>query len=389
MKEQPAGPRPHEHAPASRTGLRCLVPAVLLPVVLAFILCTCTSLHDVHEAPVLVQAQRWPQAEEAFRRDRHWLGGDGAYSVVLSPDRVLWLFGDSFIGTGTSRNRRDAAIVRNTVAIQTGTDPSAASLSFHWRAREGRPDAFFPSRGEIWRWPGSGILIEGKLLVFFMEISSEQGGLGFAPSGWGAVLVSNPGDDPAAWVVTELDVPANRFGVLVGSACCLVQGGHLYAYGADARDHGAYLVRFRLGDAARGDLRSPEWWTGRGGWLAQDRLTARPEPLFGDAQMEYTVHYEPSLGRYIEVQTAGFVDPCLTLRSAAEPTGAWSPKRGFYCQTGTEGLLVYAGKAHPGLKGGDLVCTMALNTLDEKRLLEDDSLYYPVFVRGTYRRHGK
>jgi hypothetical protein len=368
-----------------------MVPVALLPVILVFILCTCTSLHDIgHEpAPVRVDAQRWLQAEESFRRDKYWLGGDGAYSVVLGPGRMLWLFGDSFIGNGLSRCRRDAAIVRNTVAVQTGSDPASASLKFHWKAREGSPDAFFPSQGESWYWPGSGILIEGRLLVFLMEISPERGGLGFAPRGWGAVLVANPNDDPDAWSMTMLSVPANRFQVLVGSACCLAQGDFLYAFGADARDHGAYLVRWRLSDAARGDLKAPQWWMGRGGWVAQEELPARPEPLFGAAQMEYTVHYEPRLGRYVEVQTGSFMDPCLTLRSSASLTAGWSEKRGFYCPTGTEGLLVYAGKAHPGLAGGDIICTMAVNSLDEKRLLDNDSLYYPVFVRGTYRAPGK
>jgi hypothetical protein len=64
-------------------------------------------------------------------------------------------------------------------------------------------------------------------------------------------------------------------------------------------------------------------------------------------------------------------------------TGPWSEKKSLYCPRGTEGdpVLFYAGKAHPCLKGADLVCTYAVNSLDEHRVLKNHDLYYPVFVR--------
>jgi hypothetical protein len=360
-------------------------------LVLALVLCTCTFLHEPLEgpAPVSLQAQRWPQAEEAFRRDPRWLGGDGAYSVPLGQGRVLWLFGDSFVGDGTSRERAKARVVRNTVAIQKGPDPSSASVSFFWKTRGGHADAFFPDKGERWFWPGSGAMVQGRLLVFLMEISPARGALGFEAAGWAAELIDNPNDDPGAWRASRVHASPNPFSVIVGSACCVVEGDYLYVFGADEGSRGAYLVRFKAGDAARGDLESPEWWAGGPGWVAQASLASRPAPLFLDAQMEFTVHFEPRLGRYVEVQTGGFLDHCLTLRWSRDLTGEWSGRTGFYCPEGTRGLLAYAGKAHPGLMGGDLVCTMALNTLDESRLLGDSSLYYPIFVRCTYGRRGE
>jgi hypothetical protein len=370
---------------------RRAAPGVLLLFILTFFLCTCASLKDAGpgQPPVAVQALRWPQAEEAFRHDRGWLGGDGAYSVVLGGGRVLWLFGDSFIGDGQSRDRHHSLVVRNAVAIQKGPDPASAKVQFFWKTRAGKPEAFFPAQGETWFWPGSGIMVQGRLLVFLMEIAPAQGALGFEPRGWAAALVPNPADEPGAWSMATLRVPGNPYGVIVGSACCLVEGDFLYTFGADARSHGAYLVRWKLADAARGDLHAPEWWTGKGGWVVQDKLYRMPEPLFRDAQMEFTVHYEPALGRYVEVQTGSFTDHCLVLRWSRSLTGPWSEGKRFYCPDGDEGLLVYAGKAHPGLIGGDLICTLAKNSLDPERLLDDDSLYYPVFIRGTYREGGE
>ncbi|MEA2698994.1 MAG: hypothetical protein QOI66_3265, partial [Myxococcales bacterium] len=50
--------------------------------------------------PVIgVTAAAWPDADALFRRDPRWLGGDAAFSVALGGDRILWLFGDSFIAT--------------------------------------------------------------------------------------------------------------------------------------------------------------------------------------------------------------------------------------------------------------------------------------------------
>ena len=53
-------------------------------------------------------------------------------------DRVLWLFGESEV---------DGIRVANTVAIQTGRDPSTAGMAFHWREEGGRPVAMFPAQG--------------------------------------------------------------------------------------------------------------------------------------------------------------------------------------------------------------------------------------------------
>lgn len=365
--------------------------SALLLAACACSLLSCSKTSPVSQArpPFELQAQRWPEAEMLFRKDRYWLGGDGAYSTDLGAGRVLWLFGDSFIGNGTSRDRKVADIVRNTIAIQRGYDPADSSAAFYWKTAKGKPAAFFQAERPFWYWPGSGIRIKDRLLVFLMEVESSKNNLGFAVKGWDAMLVTNPDEDPSKWEVTNLEVPETRFRVIVGSACCISEDGFLYAFGADAADHGAFLVRWRLSDAAQGTLKSIEWWTGSGGWLEQGRLTRRPDPVFTEAQMEYTVHYEKASGRFFEVQTESFFDHCLVYRSSKSLTGPWSGKTRYYCPEGMQakGLLVYAGKAHPGLAGAAPVCTYALNSLDEEKVLRDDSLYYPVFVKAYFATH--
>ena len=365
------------------SGLRWLVIAC----VCAF-LCACSDMGARYREPALngIGAQRWEEAERLFRGDDRWLGGDGAYSVDLGGARVLWLFGDSFIGRGYSRDRRGALIVRNSVAIQRGYNPAKASVAFYWSISDSRPDAFFPSTGPHWYWPGSGVMVEGRLLVFLMEIRQAGNELGFEAAGWAAVLVDNPAAEPNRWKIRRLETPGNKFGVILGSAGSLVHEGYVYAFGTHDETHDAYLARWKLSDAAHGNLARPQWWVGRGGWVEQSRLLAPPEPVFAGAQMEFSVHYEPALDLFLVIQTGSIADGCLAYRTAPSITGPWSEKTSFYCpdnQGRDERQLFYAGKAHPRLEGADLVCTYAVNSLDERRLRESHDLYYPVFVRVT------
>ena len=50
--------------------------------------------------------------------------------------------------------------------------------------------------------------------------------------------------------------------------------------------------------------------------------------------------------------------------------------------------MIYQGKAHPGLAGGDLVLTYSTNSLDLKNLFADAEIYYPRFVRLFNRTTG-
>lgn len=374
----------------NRAPNRLFLVRILLAGLIACILLACSNgsppLQE-HES-FTFGARRWHEAEQPFRQDKHWLGGDGAYSLDLKSGRVLWIFGDSFIGKGESRKREDASLVRNSIAIQKGYDPSDAAITFHWGIKDGMAEAFFPSSRSSWYWPGSGVIVLNRLVIFLMEIEPSEGGFGFAVKGWGAVGIDNPGEEPALWKKRRLRTPENNFNVIIGSACSFVSDGYLYAFGAHALDHGAYAVRWSITDAARGNLMNPQWWTGEAGWVSQDKLKHKPEPLFPEAQMEYTVHYEPLLGRFLQVQTESITGHCIVYRWAKALAGPWSEKRQLYCPSDTEtkDLLVYAGKAHPVLKGADLICTYALNTLDLKRLLDDDSLYYPVFMKTDIQK---
>jgi hypothetical protein len=331
-----------------------------------------------------IEAKRWPEAEKIFRSDPHWLGGDGASSVDLKWGRVLWLFGDSFIGRSGSKSRHDAALVRNSVAIQTGYDPTGAGMKFYWKTKNGASSSFFRQEGEEWLWPGSGIMIRDRLLIFLMKIKKAKNDLGFEPCGWKAVLVTNPEREPAAWIMRYLDSPQKK-DIIIGTGSPLVLHGFMYAFSTSWRDRKVYLVRWPCRTAARGDLSRPQWWAGgSAGWVGQSPSGPRPRHVFSGGQTEFSVEYVPALKRYIQIQTLSLMNPCLSECTSEVLAGPWSARECFYmpAERDRPGLFIYAGKSHPALQGADMVFTYVVNPKRRKTLLNDMSVYYPVVLKG-------
>ena len=336
------------------------------------------------EAGFSITGQRWEEAEKLFRSDPRWLGGDGASSVNLGIKRVLWLFGDSFINTKGSSTRRDAVMVRNSIAVQSGRNPAKAAMRFYWKSRGGKPASFFREEGDEWFWPGSGVSFKGTLIIFLVRVHGSKNDLGFEPCGWKAVLVQNPESVPLAWGVRSLACPVTGR-ILVGSSSLLIKDGYLYAFGTDWKDNSVYLARWQVGNAFRGDLSRPQWWMGSaGGWADAKPAGLKPVPVLSGGQVEFTVHYEPLLKAFLMVQTLSLQEPCLAMHSSPGLTGPWTGPECFFQppQKTPPGLLIYAGKAHKVFKGADLTLTYAVNTTDKVRIMDDMSIYYPMVLKA-------
>jgi hypothetical protein len=330
-------------------------------------------------------AQPWPEADALFHQDPQWLGADGAYSTDLGGGRVLWLFGDTFVATSSAGDRSQSTMVHNTVAVESGTDPSRSSIAFRWGTTAGKPDAFFPGTGEDWFWPGHAALVEGRLVVFLSRVAPSSGGLGFQAAGWTAVRVDDPSADPSAWRRVPLTTPASTLGVTFGEAA-LVQAGTLYVFGAEDGSHAAHLLRWPVAAVAQGDLSAPEWWT-PSGWVAHAALTAVPAPLFADGAPELSVQPDPRGAGWIEVQTVGYGSATIDLRSAPAFVGPWGQAEVAYTPPESQrpDVLVYAGKSHPELTGAQVIATYATNSSNFATLTADPSLYYPKFVRLSWQ----
>lgn len=335
------------------------------------------------------EASAWSEADRLFHRDPHWLGADVASSVDLGGGRILWLFGDTWIDPSGTGTRRAARMVGNSVAIQTGADPTTAAIRFYWgRAADGSPDALFPDRGGESLWFGNGVRLDDRLVLFFARTLRRTGtGLGFEHVGWTAVMVQNPDNEPSAWRVRPLETPANPLGILVGFAAVLRPGEHVYALGSEnpVKSHPIYAARWPVEPVRRGNLGQPQWWAGeRVGWIP-DSSSVQRWPLFENGQSELSIHLDPVTQQFVQVQTSGFGAADLVMRAAPALTGPWSAPRMLYRppEYHRRDIMIYAAKAHPHLTGADLVLTYATNTFQFAEHLTDRLIYYPRFVRLT------
>jgi hypothetical protein len=299
---------------------------------------------------------------------------------------VLWMFGDSFVATKAGATRRQSAFVRNSIAIQTGYDPSRATIKFYSAMRRGKPVDFAPSTGATWFWPLHGIRLESHLLLFHMRMARDpsQGSLGFRSVGWNAFMVDNPDAEPSQWKPRKLDGPEPQGNMLVGMSV-IREGGHIYAFVLNNLQHDAYLLRWPLREAMAGRLSSPQWWCGAvEGW---QQSAAHRQIVIRNAGSEFSVQRDPRGDGFVEVNTDGFGATTIVFRRSARLEGAWSEPQKLYRPPESDAphAFVYGGKAHPELSGGDLIVTYTANGSDE-RLATDMTIYFPRFVRVTFRK---
>lgn len=369
-----------------------MTAAILRPV-LGRILCALWVLSTNACLSQVVTARAFVEADGLFQQDPRWLGADGALSISLSDGRILWLYGDTFLATSDANVRAESEMVRNTVAIQIGSDPRTADMTFYWReSGAGLPASFFPERGNIWYWPGHGIrLSEGPLVVFLYAIQARPGqGLGFASTGYALAIVDSPDTPPEKWKPRVFDAAPAAFDAIPATAV-VDDGDHIVAVAIrQVGTHAGALVRYQTASLAQGDVSSAEWWGGDArGWVPASMLgDDGPEYVLPDAGSECSLHWDERTSSFIHVASYGFGASTIGVRTAPALTGPWSDPVMIYRPPESDSVrpFVYAARAHPALSGPeptDMVLTYATNSPEFNDLLSENgmrSLYWPRFV---------
>ena len=359
-------------------------------VLLTTLLLICSS-QVIGQALEISEAKIWREGEALFKQDSRWLGADGAISYPLSENRILWLFGDTFVAEKEKVGRRKSVFVRNTIAIQEGANPAKAKIDFYWKHKNGLPSSFFPEDGDVWHWPGGVVRIKDRLFIFLMAVKPTKGdvfGFGFEAFESRVVLVDNPGSPPNQWNLNEVATLHNDLKVIVGSSSVLVEKGHIYAFGSkEDEDHDIYLVRWKLEDFYEAVLSDEEWWCGdEQGFKTLNSKAAAPRSVIEKGQTEFTVHYDEKAKCYIQAQGTGFGVVPLALRVSSSLVGPWSDLVEVFEpeEKGRKNLLLYAVKSHPELTGADLVLSYVTNSTDAEVVFKDNSVYYPRLVKINF-----
>jgi hypothetical protein len=334
-----------------------------------------------------------PGHDAAFERTSGWTGGDGAYSLALGDGRVLWLFGDTFVGRVSEGRRADARLINNSAAVQAGGTPSEASLRFFYKTPDGggAPAALFePEDGIGWFWPYHGVRTAEGLFLFLLQVEAAEG-----PAAFGFRLVAtwlgrveNPDEAPGRWSLAARKLPWGDERRLLGSSV-LLREGMAYVYGTvDETIEGVVAKHVILARVPAERLRDFSVWRffAEGEWVAEVERASR---VCEDAAGEFSVSFQPGLRRYVMIFTEGGLSEHMALRVALRPEGPWGESLRFYScpEAGWDPrIFCYAAKGHPELAAGagELIVTYVANATEFALLESDARLYRPRFVKIAF-----
>lgn len=352
--------------------------------------------------PLPAQTAAQPQLDRLFERTNGWTGGDGCYSVALADHRLLWLFGDSWVGRVYDGRRTNAVLVNNALALQTGR----AGLSFDrvkprfsWgRTADGKPAAFFrPPDGRGWFWPLHGIETPRGLYLFLLQIErtdDSETAFAFRPAGCWLARITNPRAAPEAWRVVWRRFPWSQFtparNLFFGSSV-LCDGDQLYVYGVDEAPAQPgcpkELVVGRVPLAAIDRFDAWRFWAD-GRWHRDFRLAS---PILPGVATEFSVTRLPGERPFALVTTEAGLTGGVRLARSAAPQGPWSTLEPLFMPDPKERrggkAFAYAAKAHPALaaKADELVISYVVNAFNLFDVVRDARLYWPRFIRTTVR----
>ncbi len=347
-------------------------------------------------ACVSVTAEPVTEYGQMFYRESGWLGADGDYSVSLGPERLLWLFSDTFVGKIKDGHRVDTVMINNSVGIQKLKTP--ASIEYYYRkGAKGTPVSYItPDDGRGYFWLFDGIRTSKGLYLFLMRVETVNPNAAFGFRSFGTSLghVENPDDSPDKWRITQRAIPYSKYpaeGSLHFGSAIMKESEYVYLYGLDStrtnkegkRERGMILARVpedKLGDFDKWRFYSNGKW-------GTDFTTC--SLICPDIPSEFSVSYQKSIKQYVLTYTEGGIFGTIVVRLASKPMGPWGdpiavytcPDHNLYKET-----FSYAAKAHPELPcaPNELIVSCITNTTNFSQLFDDARLYWPHFIRLTF-----
>jgi hypothetical protein len=414
--------------------------------------CTAAALLFVAASVTTARADSPPQTAKTDRAaihvqpdeswnavfDRHdgWTGADVAGTVVLGDGRVVWLFGDTWIGTIRNGKRLPGArMVNNSIAVHPvdhsapwkAPDPSA--VHFYWGPadRVGRPTAWVRpaeqpgdrqtgEQNREWLWTtGGGLAVRSprgslRLFVFFFRVARNPQGKGvwsFTIVGTALGVIDNAAAPADRWNVRLVNLPNDFLAVsrkpdgakdapmeaeLTWGMAAGLDPGLLGRDSPDALICG--VRRTALGDRQLVLARAPatnidrfdswKFYAGKNSWSS---TPAAASPLASGVAPEFSVECLQDRGRAIWtlVQSEPFLGKRILLHTAPRAEGPWSSPTYLSTVTDVErnpAYFTYAAKGHAALsRPGELLVTYIVNSNRFADLREDTQIYRPRFLR--------
>jgi hypothetical protein len=396
---------------------KSLVQVCLAGVLLAFLF-GCALRKNTERIPDDFAVADDPTWEAVFQQTQGWTGADGINTADLLDGRVLWMFGDTWIGEiHQGRHSLDSELVNNSLAVHekpdagNGLPPDPKTVRFYWK-RTGqknqawiRPDCVSDPG---WYWPaGNGLMVKDDFgnfrLLFFMNILARSPNSdemwAFYRSGNAMMIVNNPGKDVYKWRIHKVSLPlgipdGNRIGwgvtLLSAPVSEQAQDRYLYIYGideSDLRNKKLILARSLAGRVE--EMGAWQVYQGNGVW---GTFAAECHPIAEHLASELSV--EPVvIGKtlwYVMVHSEEGFGSRILVRMSQNPEGPWSTPFAVYQVEGIgkdNDLFTYAAKSHACIsRPGELLISYVVNAFDFERVIQNAEMYRPRFIRLSLNR---
>ena len=105
-----------------------------------------------------------------------WMGADAAYSVPLSRQRDLWIFGDTLLGPKRAMQEGEPFMTHNSLGIshcERGTEWDIRYLTPQ-DAKGVARSVFVPGDPSHWYWPMDGFVFDRKLWIELLCLRQPQ-----------------------------------------------------------------------------------------------------------------------------------------------------------------------------------------------------------------------
>jgi len=327
-----------------------------------------------------------------FSYTQGWLGADDAYTVPITPDQSVWLFGDTFVGyKDTKRRSQSTAMARNSIGISVCEPGTECTMQYFWqKPYTAKPRSFFDTgTDDLWYWPMDGYLGGNTLYVALMAVRNKpnakpEDAFGFEIAGTKLATIENARAQPDKWRVHIQDLTDSR---LWAGTSIVPDGKYLlwYTHVSVAEGQG-YMVVMR---APIDKMANP---SGEWEYLRKDNHWAKGLAqedalhVIDQAISEMSVRYHPSMKKWLALSTGPeFPSPRVVARTADSAIGPWSSPQTIYefpeMKRDTPGYdkdtFCYAVKEHIEFSETKIALTYACNSMALGKTMGNMNIYRP------------
>jgi len=382
--------------------------AAVAGVLIFLLACACADHKNFSKNPPT--SSLTAQWDQAFARSSGWTGGDVAASFVIPGKRVLWVFGDSFIGDVENGKHVRSTLVNNAIAVhpfdpdRPGKAPAPETINFFWGPNDesGKPTAWVrpaqKGNSKTWYWPtGGGVVFSTangskKLALFLILLEKNQGEdslWAFKVIGSDLAIIDDVDEPAEPWKTRVMDLPDQAEpcagGQVEWGMAAIAAPGYVYVYGTVADpSNNRDLLLARAPASGFEDFSTWEFFSKDQKWdksickafhivkgvaseLSVDKVSGK-----NSAQKYMMVYSEPMFGERIFVRTAG------------SPEGPWSDAQPVFTVPElkrSKNYFAYAAKGHAALSPPhSLLVSYIVNSHDFTELINNASIYRPQFI---------